>query len=126
MSQALAKTQNDMIIVQQLLQKANNVFANGGDPRKIISNMDYNDDFNNFYSGTDDISQSSGTRLASDAESMLELRFLAEKRIGVGNAITQGFAEDALFNWFRPKKVDTPEGKGYVDVPYVLSIGNNI
>jgi len=104
----------DASMLQALLSRQYDTFKAGGDPRKMISNMDYSSDFNNFYSGTDNISNSAGTRLASDASSMLELRFLSQKRIGVGNAITEGFAEDALFNWFEPKKVDT---KTRVQVP---------
>ena len=98
---------SDVTNIQAMLQRQYRVMDKGGDPRKSLGTMDFSEDFNNFYSATEDISNSSGTGAPSSSQNLLELHFLAEKRLGVGNAITQGFAEDSLFNWFNPKKVDT-------------------
>ena len=100
-------TPKEVTKIQTMLQRQYRVMESGGDPRKMVSKSEYQDDFNNFYSATEDISNSSGTGVQSDSQNLLELDFLANKRLGVGNAITQGFSEDALFNWFNPKKVDT-------------------
>jgi hypothetical protein len=107
----------DAILLHRMLTKQYGVMQHGGNPRKIMSDMVYNDDFNNFYGATDDISKNTGTRLQSDAGSMQELRFLSEKRLGVGYYITEGVSEDSLFNWWQPKKADAPPGKGRVHVP---------
>ena len=98
---------SDVTNIQAILQRQYRVMGKGGDPRKMLGTADFSDDFNNFYSATEDISRSSGSGSQSSSQNLLELHFLAERRLGVGNALTQGFAEDALFNWFNPKKVDT-------------------
>ena len=103
----LTKTESGYL--QRALMKQYNIMKNGGfssKPRKIGSD-DFSDDFANFYGATENIMGASGTGVLSDSQSMWELHFLCNKRLGVGNAITQGFSEDALFNWFMPKKVDT-------------------
>jgi len=79
-----------------------------------VGKMDYSDDFTTFYGATDDISSTSATGSANGAQALQELQFLSEKRIGLGYSITHGFAEDALYNWFNPKKVDA---KSTVVVP---------
>ncbi len=102
-------TPADITKIQTALQRQYRVMESGGNPRSMkgVSKGEYQDDFNNWYSATEDISKSSGTGTQGSSQNMLELRFLAEKRLGVGNAVTHGFAEDALFNWFNAKKVDT-------------------
>jgi len=102
-------TPSEVTRVQTMLQRQYRTSKNGGNPRIMpgIGKLEYQSDFNNFYSATDNISNASGSGVQSDSQNLLELDFLANKRLGVGNAITQGFSEDALFNWFNPKKVDT-------------------
>lgn len=100
----------DATQLQTMLMRQYGVMQNGGNPlsQRKISKMEYNDDFANFYSATQDIySGSAGSGTPGSSQNLIELYFLANKRLGVGNNITQGFSEDALFNWFNPKKVDT-------------------
>ena len=108
-------TPKDVTRIQAMLQRQYRSSKNGGDPRNMPGKQEFRCDFNNFYSATDDISNSSGTGVQSDSQNLLELDFLANKRLGVANAITQGFSEDALFNWFNPKKVDTKNTHVVVD-----------
>jgi hypothetical protein len=108
MSQVAVKNNSyDERALNLLLMRQYNTMQNGGNPRRFAGNNDYKDDFNNFYNARDNISSSSGTGVQSDAQSMQELHFLSEKRLGVGYHITEGVSEDSLFNWWQPKKVDT-------------------
>lgn len=102
-------TKRESINLQLMLQRQYNTMKRGGIPSlpHKVGSDDFSDDFANFYGATENIHTGSGTGVQSDSQNMYELHFLANKRLGVGNAITQGFSEDALFNWFNPKKVDT-------------------
>lgn len=107
-------TQTDKIQLQKIL---GNILSQGKARSlkdKGVGHSEYQDDFTNFYKATDSITASGGTGGQAAFQSLQELRFLAEKRLGVGYNITHGFAEDALFNWFRPKKVDL---KSHVTIP---------
>lgn len=98
-----------------MLMRQHSVMKDGGNPRNLVSEVSYQedfakyqqDDFANFYSATENIMSSSGTGTLEGNQSLQELYFLTTQRLGVGNNITQGFSEDALFNWFDPKKVDS-------------------
>jgi hypothetical protein len=95
--------------LNRALLRQYNIMQNGGRPSlpRKIGTSDFEQDFANFYGATENIMNNSGTGGLGDSQNMFELHFLCNKRLGVGNAITQGFSEDALFNWFNPKKVDT-------------------
>lgn len=96
----------DTKTLQNLQMKIFSSMKNGN-KKQMVSNMEFRDDFANFYGATEDIMASSGSGELGDSASLSELDFLSSKRIGVGNNITQGFSEDALFNWFDPKKIDS-------------------
>ena len=102
-------TETDQALMADKLNMAKAIMRAGSDPTKRSNyTMNYNEDFSNFYKSTDDITgTASGTGNVGDYQNMMELRFMCEKRLGVGYNITHGFAETALFNWFGVKPVDS-------------------
>jgi len=105
-------SQADMLKAISMVSKQYTAMKSGKDPRQMPTykqdyKSDYTDDMMTWYNATDDITKTSGSGQYYSTQNLYELEFLANKRLGVGHAITEGFAKDALYNWFEPKKVDS-------------------
>lgn len=103
-------TEADMQILAAMFAEQYNAWKKGTEPRKFIRNInraDYSEDFITWYNATDDLTNTSGSGRLYDSQDLYELEFLASRRLGVGNMITEQYARDALFNWFEPKKADS-------------------
>ena len=110
MSNIAKFTDADMQNLAIMFAKQYNIFRNDPNPKKYIQNIskaDYSEDFITWYNATDDVTSSSGSGRLYDSRDLYELEFLANRRLGVGNMITEQYSRDALFNWFNPKKVDS-------------------
>jgi hypothetical protein len=100
-------TNIDEQILQKMMMQQYNTYKHGGIIEKSVGDMTYRNDFAQFYGATENIYNSAGSGTLGTSQSLQELNFLSRQRMGVGNAITQGVSEDALFNWHDPKKIDS-------------------